>query len=345
MATASNEVNHKQIIFKDYITGMPKESDMFLKSTKLSFHLESESQDVIVKNLYLSCDPYMRGRMQVTSYLAAPFTPGLVITGYGISKVVISNHPDLKEDDLVTSVIGWEEYSIIPAGKGLRKIEYMDLPLSCYLGVLGVPGFTAYVGFYEVSSPKLGENVFISAAAGAVGQIAGQFAKMHGCYVVGSAGSEEKVELLKNKLGFDDAFNYKEEPDLKAALRRYFPSGIDIYFENVGGEMLEAVIENMNTHGRIAACGMISQYNLEEGRGVRNLIQLIIKSIKIEGFLLRDYWHMYPQFLEKVRDHMKAGKMVYFEDIVEGLENAPSAFVGVFHGKNMGKQLVRICDE
>lgn len=268
-----------------------------------------------------------------------------MITGYGIAKVVISNHADFKEDDLVTGVTGWEEYSIIPGANGLRKIKYMDLPLSCYLGILGVPGFSAYVGFYDVSSPKVGENIFISAASGAVGQIAGQFAKMHGCYVVGSAGSEQKVELLKNKLGFDDAFNYKEEPDLNAALRRYFPNGIDIYFENVGGEMLEAVIENMNIHGRIAVCGMISQYNLDEGKGIRNLIHVVIKRIKIQGFLLRDYWHMYPQFLEKVRDYIKAGEIIYFEDIVEGRENAPSAFVGVFHGKNIGKQLVRICDE
>jgi len=340
---AHNEVDNKQVIFKDFITGMPKVSDLLFKSTKLPLKLKDGSQDVLVKNLYLSCDPYMRGRMRNrVSYFAATFTPGSVITGYGVSKVVISNHPNFKEDDLVMGYIGWEEYSIIPGANGLHKIEDTDIPISYYLGVLGMPGFTAYVGFYEVGSPKAGEKVFVSAASGAVGQLVGQFAKLHGCYVVGSAGSKQKVELLKNKLGFDDAFNYKEEPDLKAALTRYFPNGIDIYFENVGGEMLDAVLENMNNHGRIAACGMISQYNLEEGQGIKNLTQVITKRLRIEGFIIPDYWERYPQFVEKVRGYLKEGKIVYVEDIADGLENAPAALVGLFEGKNIGKQVVRI---
>lgn len=343
---ACNEVNNKQVIFKDYVTGMPKVSDMLLKSTKLPLQLKDGSQDVLVKNLYLSCDPYMRGRMKnVASYFTAPFTPGSVITGYGVSKVVISNHPDFKEDDLVMGATGWEEYSIIPGANNLQKIKYTDVPLSYYLGILGMPGFTAYVGFYELGSPKVGEKVFISAASGAVGQLVGQFAKMHGCYVVGSAGSKQKVELLKNRLGFDDAFNYKEEPDLNAALKRYFPNGIDIYFENVGGEMLEAVLENMNIRGRIAACGMISQYNLEQGQGIRNLMYVISKRLRIEGFIIPDYWETYPQFVEKVRGYVKEGKIIYIEDIADGLENAPAAFVGLFEGKNIGKQVVRISDD
>lgn len=343
---ACNEVNNKQVIFKDYITGMPKVSDMLLKSTKLPLQLKDGSQDVLVKNLYLSCDPYMRGRMRnVTSYFTAPLTPGSVITGYGVSKVVLSNHPDLKEGDLVMGSTGWEEYSMIPGGKNLQKIKYTDLPLSYYLGILGMPGFTAYVGFYELCSPKAGEKVFISAASGAVGQLVGQFAKMHGCYVVGSAGSKQKVELLKNRLGFDDAFNYKEEPDLNAALNRCFPTGIDIYFENVGGDMLEAVLENMNNHGRIAACGMISQYNREVGQGIQNLMYVITKRLKIQGFIIPDYWETYPQFMDKVRGYITEGKIIYIEDIAEGLENAPSAFVALFEGKNIGKQVVRISDE
>uniref|UniRef100_A0A0C9RSG9 TSA: Wollemia nobilis Ref_Wollemi_Transcript_15129_1387 transcribed RNA sequence n=1 Tax=Wollemia nobilis TaxID=56998 RepID=A0A0C9RSG9_9CONI len=343
---ASNEVDNKQIILKDYVTGMPKESDMILKHTKILLELKAGSQDVLVKNLYLSCDPYMRGRMKnTTSYFTASFTPGSVITGYGVSKVVMSNHPEFKQGDLVTGFAGWEEYSLIPEGRALQKIPYTDVPLSYYLGVLGMPGHTAYVGLFEVSSPKAGENVYISAAAGAVGQLVGQFAKLHGCYVVGSAGSKQKVDLLKNKLGFDDAFNYKEEPDLNAALKRYVPNGIDIYFENVGGDMLEAVLENMNIHGRIAACGMISQYNREEGQGIRNLTQIIVKRIKMEGFIEPDYLHTYLEFVEKVRGYIKEGKLIYIEDIVNGLENAPSAFVGLFQGKNIGKQIVRICDE
>nr|UUJ74929.1 2-alkenal reductase [Cephalotaxus hainanensis] len=342
---ASNEVSNKQVILKDYVNGVPKESDMLVKYTKLPLQLKDGSQDVAVKNLYLSCDPYMGGRMKnITSYFTA-FTPGLVINGYGVSKVIISNHPEFKQGDLVAGSVGWEEYSIIPEGRGLQKIIHTDVPLSYYLGVLGMPGHTAYVGFYKVSSPKPGETVYVSAAAGAVGQLVGQFAKLHGCYVVGSAGSKDKVDVLKNRLGFDDAFNYKEEPDLNAALKRYLPNGIDIYFENVGGDMLEAVLENMNIHGRISLCGMISQYNLEEARGIRNLSQLIIKRIKMEGFIEPDFLHTYPEYVEEVRGYIKEGKIVYVEDIAEGLENAPSAFVGLFHGKNIGKQVVRICDE
>eukprot|EP00253_Pinus_taeda_P029978 PITA_29978 len=342
---ARGEVDNKQIIFKDYITGVPKVSDMLLKSTKLPLQLKDGSQDVLVKNLYLSCDPYTRLRMRNRVFFTDNLTPGSVITSRGVSKVVISNHPDFKEDDLVMGYTGWEEYSIIPGANSLQKIKDTDLPISYYLGVLGFPGFTAYFGFYELGSPKAGEKVFVSAASGAVGQLVGQFAKLHGCYVVGSAGSKQKAELLKNKLGFDDAFNYKEETDLKAVLKRYFPNGIDIYFENVGGEMLDAVLENINNRGRIAACGMISQYNLEEGQGIKNLTQVITKRLKIEGFIISDYWERYPQFAEKVRGYIKEGKIVYVEDIADGLENTPAAFAGIFEGKNIGKQVVRLSDE
>eukprot|EP01018_Ginkgo_biloba_P011402 Gb_28524 [translate_table: standard] len=342
----SSEVYNKQVIFKHFITGMPKESDMLLNSTKFTFQLNAGSQDLLVKNLYLSCDPYMRTRMRdISSNLFPSFIPGSVMNGYGVAKVVLSNHPDFEVDDLVTGFTVWEEYSIIPVGKKLFKIKYTDIPLSYYVGVSGMPGLTAYAGFYELSSPKAGEKVFVSAASGAVGQLVGQFAKLLGCYVVGSAGSKEKVELLKNKLGFNDAFNYKEEPDLNATLKRYFPNGIDIYFENVGGDMLEAVLENMNVHGRIAVCGMISQYNIEESTGIKNLVNLVLKRIRMEGFIEGDYLHMYPQFVEKIRSYLKEGKIIYIEDIVEGLENAPSALVGLFQGKNIGKQVVHLCNE
>ncbi|XP_057827985.1 2-alkenal reductase (NADP(+)-dependent) [Cryptomeria japonica] len=342
---ARSEVINKQVIFKDFVTGMPEESDMSLKYNKLTLQLSDVSQDVLVKNLYLSCDPYMRFRMANNVPNSAPFMPGSVITGFGISKVIISNHPEFEQGDFVSGFTGWEEYSIIPGGINLKKIKYTDVPLSYYLGVLGMPGLAAYVGFYEVSSPKKGESVYISAAAGAVGQLVGQFAKLLGCYVVGSAGTQQKVDLLKDRFGFDEAFNYKEESDLNATLKRYLPNGIDIYFENVGGDILESVLENMNVHGRIAVCGMISQYNLEEVKGIKNLRQLISKRIKMEGFCEPDYLHMYPEFVEKVRGYLKEGKIVYIEDTADGLENAPSAFVGLFHGKNIGKQIVHICDE
>ncbi|KAJ6371653.1 hypothetical protein OIU77_002047 [Salix suchowensis] len=218
-------------------------------------------------------------------------------------------------------------------------------PLSYYIGILGMPGLTAYAGFYEICSPKKGEFVFISAASGAVGQLVGQFAKLLGCYVVGSAGSKDKVDLLKNKFGFDDAFNYKEEMDLDAALKRYFPDGIDIYFENVGGNMLDAVLLNMRLRGRISVCGMVSQYNLEQPEGVHNLMSLVPKRIRMEGFLVYDYFHLFPKYLDMVLPYIKQGKIVYVEDTAEGLENAPAALIGLFNGRNIGKQVVAVSRE
>lgn len=350
----ANEVVNQQIILKNYITGLPKESDLEFISSMLTLNLEElkkskaggQEEVVVVKNLYLSCDPYMRGRMRDyhKSYIP-PFTPGSVIQGFGVAKVILSNHPDFREGDFVSGTIGWEEYSIIPKGSNLRKIKYTDVPLSYFVGVLGMPGFTAYAGFFEVCSPKKGEHVFVSAASGAVGQLVGQFAKLTGCYVVGSAGNKQKVDLLKHKLGFDDAFNYKEEHDLDVALKRHFPNGIDIYFDNVGGDMLDAVLGNMKVHGRIAVCGMIAQTGVQSEQGIKNLYQLVPKRISMKGFLQSDYLHLYPQFLESTINLIKEGKIVYIEDIAEGLENAPSALVGLFHGKNVGKQVVHICDE
>eukprot|EP00268_Persea_americana_P042915 TRINITY_DN4299_c1_g1_i1.p1 TRINITY_DN4299_c1_g1~~TRINITY_DN4299_c1_g1_i1.p1 ORF type:complete len:209 (-),score=35.91 TRINITY_DN4299_c1_g1_i1:310-936(-) len=208
-----------------------------------------------------------------------------------------------------------------------------------------MPGLTAYAGFYEVCSPKKGEYVFVSAASGAVGQLVGQFAKLMGCYVVGTAGSNEKVHLLKNKFGFDDAFNYKEEPDLNMALKRCFPEGIDIYFDNVGGPMLDAVILNMRSHGRIGLCGLISQYNREKPEGIYNLMPFLVKCVRMEGFRVPHYYHMYPQFLELALKYIREKKLIYVEDTVEGLESAPAALIGLFAGRNVGKQVVVVARE
>ncbi|KAK8959324.1 NADP-dependent alkenal double bond reductase P2 [Platanthera guangdongensis] len=304
---ADEKVSNKRIIFKDYVTGYPKDDDMILTSSDIELKAPSGSAAVLIKNLYLSCDPYMRGKMSkpgVQSYTAA-FTPGSVITGYGVGRVVDSGHPNFHAGDLVWGITGWEEYSLIKAPEGLIKIKYTDVPLSYYTGILGMPGLAAYVGFNELSSPKKGETVFVSAASGAVGQLVGQFAKLIGCYVVGSAGSQEKVDLLKSKFGFDDAFNYKEEHDLNAALKRHFPDGIDIYFENVGGAMLDAVLLNMRNHGRIAVCGMISQYNLTVKDAVHNLMCLVSKRIRMQGFIEPDHKHLYPQFLELAIQHIR----------------------------------------
>ncbi|GAA0144973.1 reductase [Lithospermum erythrorhizon] len=343
-----SEVRNMQVILKKYVTGFPKESDMQLMNSWMKLSVAEGLNDaVLVKNLYLSCDPYMRSRMTKNegSYVQS-FTPGSPITGYGVAKVVDSANPKFKKDDLVWGMTGWEEYTLITATESLFKIQHTnDVPLSYYTGILGMPGMTAYAGFNELCAPKKGENVFISAASGAVGQLVGQLAKLMGCYVVGSAGSKVKVDLLKNKFGFDEAFNYKEEKDLTAALKRRFPNGIDIYFENVGGKMLDAVLLNMREHGRIAVCGMISQYNLEQPEGIHNLMYLIVKRLRMQGFLVFDYYHLYPKYLEMVLPHIKEGKIAYVEDTATGLEQAPSALIGLFSGRNVGKQVVVVAPE
>ncbi|XP_076939213.1 2-alkenal reductase (NADP(+)-dependent)-like [Bidens hawaiensis] len=339
------EVKNKQTVLKSYVNGFPKESGMLLNaSATISLKLPEGSNAVLVKNLYLSCDPYLRIQMTKAedSYFP-PFALGSPIVGLGVAKVIDSGHSNFKKG--VSGLTGWEEYSIISSTDFLRKIEDTDVPLSYYTGILGIAGITAYVGFFEICAPKKGEYVFVSAAAGAVGQLVGQFAKLSGCYVVGSAGTKEKVDLLKNKYGFDEAFNYKEEQDLNATLKRYFPNGIDIYFENVGGKMLEAVLSNMRLNGRISVCGMISQYNLEQEEGVRNMFLLVTKSLRVQGFLVGDYYHMYPKYMEMIMPLIKQGKISYTEDIVEGLESAPAAFIGMFYGKNVGKQLVVVARE
>ncbi|KAJ4723839.1 2-alkenal reductase (NADP(+)-dependent) [Melia azedarach] len=346
MAGNGEVVSNKQVVLKNFVEGFPKETDMEVKTSSISLKVEEGSNAVVVKNLYLSCDPYMRNRMTFSENPEfASYIKGSPIQGYGVGKVVNSGHPEFKKGDLVWGTTGWEEYSLIKNPQVLFKIHHTDVPLSYYTGILGMPGITAWAGFYEICTPKKGEYVYISAASGAVGQLVGQFAKLMGCYVVGSAGSKEKVELLKNKFGFDDAFNYKEEKDLNAALKRCFPEGIDIYFENVGGKMLDAVLLNMRVRGRIAACGMISQYNLTQPEGVYNLMNVVYKRIRIEGILVFDFFHQYSKFSETVLPLIRAGKVVYVEDIAEGLENAPGALVGLFSGRNVGKQVVVVAKE
>ncbi|KAL9234844.1 hypothetical protein vseg_009667 [Gypsophila vaccaria] len=341
------EVENKQVRLKGYIERAPKEEDLEIKvESKFKLNVVKGSCSIVVKNLYLSCDPYMRARMRLNyaSYLP-PFLPAKPIEGFGICKVIDSDVPEFQPGDIVAGMTGWEEYSLIEKTENLRKIHPEDaIPLSYHIGLLGMPGFTAYVGFYEVCSPKKGDRVFVSAASGAVGQIVGQLAKLYGCYVVGSAGTKEKVDLLKGKLGFDDAFNYKEEKDLDAALKRYFPEGIDVYFENVGGAMLDAVLVNMRAYGRIAVCGMVSQHSYHATEGIHNLSALIIKQVRMQGFLQSDYLHLFPQFVQHVGDYYKQGKIVYIEDMAYGLENAPSALVGLFTGKNVGKQVVCVSE-
>ncbi|KAK3142184.1 hypothetical protein QOZ80_4BG0343360 [Eleusine coracana subsp. coracana] len=264
-------VANKKIVLKNYVTGSPTEADMAVVATGTApskLPEGSAAGSILVNNLYLSCDPYMRGRMSRPCSYIDEFVLGEAMVGFGVSKVVDSSHPEFRAGDYVWGITGWEEYSLIddPNKFFFFPIRHPDLPLSYYTGLLGMAGLTAYVGFYDFCSPKPGERVFVSAAAGAVGQLVGQFAKLMGCYVVGSAGSDEKVNLLREKFGFDDALNYKNEEDLNLALKRCFPDGTDIYFDNVGGATLDAALLNMRLRGRVAACGMISQMNLPGNR-------------------------------------------------------------------------------
>jgi NADPH-dependent curcumin reductase CurA len=343
-------VSNKQIILPKFVNGIPKESDLVLQTDSISLELPEGSQAVLVKNLILSCDPYMRSRMEQIddpNYYVQSYPLGQPIYGVVVSKVLASGNPAFKAGDYVWGMSGWEEYSLIEPPQMLFPVttDIKDIPLSYYTGILGIPGLTAWAGLTEIGAPKEGEKVFVSAASGAVGQLVGQLAKLAGCHVVGSAGSAEKVELLKTKFGFDEAFNYKEESDLNAALKKYFPSGIDIYFDNVGGAMLDAVLLNMNLHGRIAACGMISQYNLEKHEGVCNLWSLVYKRIRLEGFSAFQYLHLFPKFAGVIIPYIMEGKITYLEDIDEGIEKGPAALVGLFHGKNVGKKVVVIAHE
>ncbi|RYQ88065.1 hypothetical protein Ahy_B09g095493 isoform O [Arachis hypogaea] len=318
------EVRNKQVVLKDYVSGFPKESDMHIIEGTVILKLpEASSEVLLIKNLYLSCDPYMRILMTqgASSYIPGSASHSMKpLTGYGVGRVLESGHPDYKKGDLVWGITKWEEYSLVSSDQTLFKIEHTDVPLSYYTGILGMPGMTAYVGFFELCSPKKGEKVFVSAASGA-------------------------VDLLKNKLGFDEAFNYKEESDLNAALKRCFPEGIDIYFENVGGKTLDAVLLNMRLHGRISVCGMISQYNLTQPEGVTNLANMIFKRIRMQGFMVSDSYNLYPKFLEFLLPHIREGKVVYVEDIAEGLENGPAALVGLYSGLNFGKQVLLVSRE
>ncbi|KAH9800251.1 PKS ER domain-containing protein [Citrus sinensis] len=311
---------------KNHIEGAPSESNFKLKAESLNLRVEPGSNDVIVKNLYVSIDLYQLNRLKSYSSsqeavsAAARITPGEAIDANGVAKVVVSANPEFKRDDLVVGLISWGEYELVKGGAMIRRLEPMGFPLSYHVGIL----------------------VFVS---GAYGHLVGQYAKLGGCYVVGSAGTNEKVAILKEKLGFDDAFNYKEETDLKATLKRYFPDGIDVYFDNVGGEMLEAAVANMNLFGRVAACGVISECADDSKRAVPNMIDIVYKRIKIQGFLSTDHFDLHQDFISMTCDALRAGKIQPLEDISNGVDSIPSAFTGFFRGDNIGKKFVRIAGE
>jgi len=299
---------------------------------------------ILVRNLIMSVDPAMRGRMKDVKSYAPPFQVGEVMSGGAVGEVVESNVDDVKPGDHVLHQAGWRTHAVLDAGRYV-KVDGAAAPLSTYLGVLGMPGLTAYSGLLESAEFKPGDTVFVSGAAGAVGSLVGQLAKLKGAKrVIGSAGSAEKVRHLIDDLGFDAAFNYKDGP-VAAQLRKAAPEGIDVYFDNVGGEHLEAAIDAITVHGRIAICGMISTYNATEPTPApRNLAQVIAKRLTIRGLLVIDHWHLQQQFVTEVAPLVNSGEIKYSETFVDGIRNAPEAFLGLLSGANTGKMLVRIAD-
>ena len=318
--------------------GEPKPTDFALAEVDVPAPADGE---LVVRNVVMSVDPYMRGRMNDVKSYVPPFQVGEALQGGAVGEVVESMADTHKVGDLVLHMQGWRDYAVGPAAS-FRRLD-PGPPPSYHLGVLGMPGLTAYAGLFDVAGMKEGETVFISGAAGAVGSLAGQFAKLRGAdRVVGSAGSPDKVRWLVEELGFDAAFNYKDAPVLDQ-LRTFAPSGIDVYFDNVGGDHLEAAISVLNQHGRVAVCGMISQYNNTAPEpGPRNLMMLVSKRLRVQGFLVSDHGHLLPEFVREVGGWVSEGKVVVRETFVDGLENAPEAFLGLLRGDNTGKMVVRI---
>ncbi|MFE0027348.1 NADP-dependent oxidoreductase [Amycolatopsis sp. NPDC059021] len=299
---------------------------------------------LLVRNLVMSVDPAMRGRMRDVKSYAPPFEVGKAMTGGAVGEVVESTVDTFKPGDHVLHQYGWRTHAVVDA-KHAVKVDASVAPLSAYLGVLGMPGLTAYSGLLESAEFKAGDTVFVSGAAGAVGSLVGQLAKLKGAKrVIGSAGSAEKVRYLVEELGFDAAFNYKDGPVVEQ-LRAAAPEGIDVYFDNVGGEHLEAAIDVINLHGRIAVCGMISQYNATEPTPApRNLGQIIAKRFTMRGLLVLDHFGLQEQFVAEVAPLVASGQLKYSETFVDGIRNAPDAFLGLLSGANTGKMLVRIAE-
>ncbi|KAF9907229.1 hypothetical protein EC991_011219 [Linnemannia zychae] len=344
-------VQNKSAIFLKFPTEFPIPGEHFaIQTSELSASLKDN--EILARNLYFSLDPYMRGRMRDAESYVPHFQLQKPMSGYGVAEIIESKNPAFPVGSLVSGMTGWEQYSVIPGPftKFLRVLpknarESKKIPLSAWVGVLGMPGFTAYSSLKIIGQPKPGETIFVSAAAGAVGQLVGQMAKKLGLRVVGSAGSDDKVDYLLKELKFDAAFNYKKNGTILENLRRVAPEGVDIYYENVGGETLEAALECMNTHGRIIVCGMISQYNTTKPYGIRNLGHIVGKRITMRGFINDDFAkECMEDFIRDVSEWLEKDEIIYREDVEDGIEGSLDAFVGMLKGKNFGKQVVKIAD-
>jgi NADPH-dependent curcumin reductase CurA len=336
MGSSSREVHLKR-----RPVGMPTEDDFEVVSVPVP---EPGSGQLLIRNIWMSVDPYMRGRMTDRESYVPPFQVGQVLDGGSVGQVLRSNHPGFAEGDYVCGFAagGWREHHLSD-GTMLQKVDPGLAPLQCYLGVLGMPGLTAYSSLLRIGDPQPGETVFVSAAAGAVGSVVAQVSKIKGCRVVGSAGSDAKARWLTEQAGVDAVVNYRTCGDLLAAVTEACPKGIDIYYENVGGQHLEVALERMNSRGRLVMCGMISLYNdTELPPGPRNLVNVIGRSLKMQGFIVTDFLDMVPQFFMEMGGWIGEGKIRWQETVLDGIENAPRAFLGLFRGDNTGKMLVRL---
>jgi NADPH-dependent curcumin reductase CurA len=328
----------REIRLKSRPVGTPVADNFELATVELPAPGAGEVQ---VRNHWMTVDPYMRGRMNDVKSYSPPFALGEAMQGGAVGEVITSNDPSLAVGDLVQSMYGWREAFNAPAS-AVQKLETFGLPPQAFLGVAGMPGMTAWVGLLKIAAMKDGDVVFVSGAAGAVGQIVVQIAKIKGNTVIGSCGGADKVAYLKS-IGCDEVIDYKAEKDLTAALNRVAPKGIDVYFENVGGEHMDAAIAAARPFARFALCGMISQYNSTgEMYGVKNLIQAVGKSIRLEGFIVSNSFQHLPEFLKDMSGWIAGGKIQWKETIDEGIENAPGAFLKLFKGENTGKMLVKL---
>jgi NADPH:quinone reductase len=328
----------KQVVLAAIPQGMPKEPDFRLESVPTP---SPNPGHVLVRTTWISVDPYMRGRITGRRSYVDPIPVGQPMVGGCVGEVVSSNEPSLQPGDIVSGMWEWREYATAPASQML-KIDPSEAPVSTALGILGMPGMTAYFGLIEICQPKAGETLVVSGAAGAVGSAVGQIGKILGLRVVGSAGSKEKCGRLR-ELGFDEAINYKTDKPYAEALKRTCPKGIDCYFDNVGGEFTDEVLLQMNDLGRVSICGQISQYNDRSGDiGPRPYWLTIVKQLRIEGFLVFRWFNRYSEGRVRMAEWLREGKLKYDETVYEGLESAPRAFIGLFQGDNTGKALVKL---
>ncbi len=329
-------MNH-QIRLKSRPTGEPTAANFEAADGQMP---EPKDGEVLRRTIYLSLDPYMRGRMSDAASYAAPVKLGEVMGGHTVSQVVESRNPEFTTGDFVTGYDGWQTYAV-SSGKDLRKLDPRAVPISTAIGVLGMPGMTAFVGLMDIGQPKPGETVVVSAASGAVGAVVGQLAKINGCRTVGVAGSSDKCRYVVEELGFDACVNYKTD-DLVPALKAACPGGVDIYFENVGGAVFAAILRVINKGARIPLCGLISEYNATGNPAGPNLRPLLVQRATIKGFIVSDHPDRAPAFLQEVAPLVMSGRIKFREDIVDGLDHAPTAFIGLLAGKNFGKLMVRV---